>query len=157
MRKSAQRVATASADDAVRGHLRQRLRRSVAWVMAAVTTTGLLLVATASSGEASPAFQGDCGRLTCTVRLDRAQTRNARDAGAVIGLAAGGCGALSLGVLSPVCAAAVAPVAGVVAVAAARFYEQGDCLQIKVAKIAPAGGVPPALPGAVRRGTRNCT
>jgi hypothetical protein len=135
---------------------RRYVRRAVAATMVAPVATGLMLVISAPSAEASPPFQGDCGSLTCTVRLDRAQTRNARDAGAVIGIVAGACASVSLGTLAPVCGAAIAPAAGITALAAARFYEQGDCLQIKFSKIPGPGGLPVGIPGSVRRGTRNC-
>ncbi|MFC7533231.1 hypothetical protein [Actinoplanes sp. GCM10030250] len=120
-------------------------------------TTGAMVVISPPAAQASPPFQGDCGHLTCTVRIDRAQTRNARDAGAVIGIAAGACGVFSAGTLAVVCGGAVAPAAGLLALAAARYYEQGDCLQIKFTKYPGPGGVRAAWPGAVKRGTRNCT
>ncbi|MGK5680265.1 hypothetical protein [Actinoplanes sp. URMC 104] len=91
------------------------------------------------------------------MRIDRAQTRNARDAGAVIGIAAGACGVFSAGTLAVVCGGAVAPAAGLLALAASRYYEQGDCLQIKFTKYPGPAGVRAAWPGAVKRGTRNCT
>jgi hypothetical protein len=131
-------------------------QRALAAAMFAPLTTGLLLVVSPPPAQASSPFQGDCGTITCTVRLDRAQTRNARDAGAVIGIVAGACASVSLGTLAPVCGAAVAPAAAITALAAARFYEQGDCLQIKFSKVPGPGGVPVAIPGSVRRGTRNC-
>jgi hypothetical protein len=119
--------------------------------------TGAAVVISQPAAQASPPFQADCGNVTCTVRFDRAQTRNARDAGAVIGIAAGACGVFSAGTLAVVCGGAVAPAAGLVALAAARFYEQGDCLQIKFTKHPGPGGARAAWPGAVKRGTRNCT
>lgn len=100
-------------------------------------------------------FQGDCGDLTCTVRLDRAQTKNARDVGAIIGIAAGACGAVSAGTLALVCGASAAPSAGAISVAANRVYDDGDCIQFKFLK-APVNPPPPAVPGRVKHGTRNC-
>ena len=133
------------------------LRRTAASAMTTLLATGAMVVFSPPAAQASPPFQGDCGHLTCTVRLDRAQTRNARDAYAVIGIAAGACGAISAGTLAVACGAAVAPSAGLLALAAARFYEQGDCLQIKFTKHPGPAGVRAAWPGAVKRGTRNCT
>lgn len=140
----------------VSGTSRRYLQRTLASLMATLMAASLMLVV-AVPAQASPPFQGDCGHLTCTVRLDRAQTRNARDAGAIIGIAAGVCGAVSLGSLSPVCAVAIAPTAGITAIAAARFYEQGDCLQFKISKFRGPNGLPLVMPGSVKRGTRNCT
>jgi hypothetical protein len=133
------------------------LRRILALTAVTLMVSSVMLGISGSAAEASPPFQGDCGWVTCTIRLDRAQTRNARDAGAVIGIAAGACGAASAGTLALVCGAAVAPAAGIIAVAAARFYEQGDCLQFKFLKYPPAGVVQLAVPGSVKRGTRNCS
>ena len=149
---------TVTAKSAERGDRQgARARRTVTLL---ITAALVLACGVFFAGEAQAAghqtFQGDCGRVTCTVRLDRAQTRNARDAGGVIGIAAGVCGVFSGGTLALVCGAAVAPAAGVIGLAANRFYEQGDCLQIKFTK----PGLPGprlAWPGSVKRGTRNCT
>jgi hypothetical protein len=133
------------------------IRRKVLTLLmaAVVAVAGLVLSAGSAQADDHHTFQGDCGRITCTVRIDRAQTRNARDVGGIIGIAAGACGVFSAGTLAVVCGAAVAPAAGVIALAANRFYEQGDCLAIKFTK--------PGLPGpqlawptSVKRGTRNC-
>ena len=96
--------------------------------------------------------QGDC-RFTCTIRIDRAQTRNARDASWIIGAAAGACAIVSAGTLALVCGASVAPAAVVLAVAAGRFYENGNCLGIR---FLPTPPVSPAWPVEVRKGTYNC-
>ena len=113
-------------------------------------------VATTSSTTypvvADPWVQGDCGWVTCTIRFDRASTRNARDAGWLIGAAAGMCAVLTGGILAVVCGAAIGPSAVIIAVYAGRYYESGNCLQIKVTKSWPAA----AWPGSVKRGTRNC-
>jgi hypothetical protein len=100
----------------------------------------------------SSTFEGSCGLFTCTVRLNRPATRNARDASWVISTAASMCGFIP----PPgniICGAAVAAGAVIVAVAAGRFYEQGDCLAINF-------NHPPlpsaAWPSKVSRGDHNC-
>jgi hypothetical protein len=132
------------------------LRRMVVLLLVtAAVTAGTVFSAGVAHADGHKTFQGDCGRLTCTVRVDRAQTRNARDAGGVIGIAAGVCGVFSAGTLAIVCGGAIAPAAGVIALAANRYYEQGDCLAIKFTK----PGLPGpqlAWPASVKRGTRNC-
>lgn len=102
---------------------------------------------------ADPTFQGDCGWVTCTVRLSRGATRNARDASWIIGAAAGACGVLSGGTLAVVCGAAIAPASVVLAVAAGRYYEDGNCLGIRFTKTPPATA---AWPVSVKRGSYNC-
>jgi hypothetical protein len=101
---------------------------------------------------ADPSFQGDCGYTTCTLRFNRARTRDARDASWLISAAAGACGVATGGTLALVCGAAIAPAAVVIAVAAGRYYEDGDCLKIKFPVI---GGI--AWPGRVKHGDYNCT
>lgn len=101
---------------------------------------------------ADPTFQGDCGIITCTLRLNRASTRNARDAGWLIAAAAGGCAVISAGVGAVVCGAAVAPAATLLAVAAGRYWENGNCLGIKIA-VAPGT---PSWPTQVKKNTFNC-
>lgn len=49
------------------------------------------------------------------------------------------------------CGAAIAPAAVVIAVAAGRYYEVGNCLGVRFSKI---GGL--AWPVEVRKGTYNC-
>lgn len=100
---------------------------------------------------ADPAFQGDCGIVSCTARLDRAATRNARDASWLIGAAAAICGVASGGALAIVCAAGVAPASVVLAVAAGRYYENGNCLAIKYYVVGGAG-----WPSEVKKGQYNC-
>lgn len=85
---------------------------------------------TAFPVTADPTFQGSCGWFTCTIRLSRGATRNARDAAWIIGAAGGACGVVTAGAAAIVCGAAIAPGAVVLAVAAGRFYEEGDCLAI---------------------------
>lgn len=56
--------------------------------------------ATAFPVTADPTFSGSCGWFTCTVRLNRAATRNARDASWIIAATAGACGAVTAGTAS---------------------------------------------------------
>ncbi|MFN8018785.1 MAG: hypothetical protein U0P45_11760 [Acidimicrobiales bacterium] len=102
---------------------------------------------------ADPSFQGDCGYVTCTLRLNRARTRDARDAGWIIAAAGGACAVMSAGALAVVCGAAVAPAAVVLAVAAGRYYEDGDCLKIKFS-VTPGSS---AWPERLEHGDYNCT
>ena len=102
---------------------------------------------------ADPSFQGDCGYVTCTLRLNRAMTKNARDAGAIIGIAAGACATFS-GPVAIVCGAAIAPAAGITAVLAARYYDDGDCIKFKFYPVPPTGA---AIPERLDHGTYNCT
>jgi hypothetical protein len=98
-------------------------------------------------------FQGDCGWFTCTIRLNRAATRSARDAGWLISAAAGMCAVLASGPGAVVCGAAVAPAAVGLAVFAGRYWEEGNCLGIKLTH----PPIPPrAWPSKVRRGKYNC-
>ncbi len=100
---------------------------------------------------ADPWVQGDCGWATCTIRFDRAATRNARDAGWLVAAAAGACAVVG-GVTAIICGAAIAPSAVVIAVAAGRYYEEGKCLGIKFTKTYPAV----AWPVSYSRGYKNC-
>ena len=100
---------------------------------------------------ADPSLQADCGWVTCTVRFDRATTRNARDAAWLVSTAAVLCSAIG-GVGAAVCGFAFALGAVEIAVFAGRYYESGNCLQLKVTKSWPAVW----WPGSVRRGTQNC-
>jgi hypothetical protein len=102
----------------------------------------------------SSTFQGDCSWVTCTIRLNRAATRNARDASWLIGAAAGACAVVTEGAGAVVCGAAIAPAAVVLAVAAGRYYESGDCLGIKFTH-PPVPSV--AWPSSVEHGTHNCS
>lgn len=101
---------------------------------------------------ADPWIQGDCGIVTCTVRFDRATTRNIRD-GANLGAIAGGVVTIFSGGI-------VLPVAGVItaflaanSVFAGRYYENGNCFGIKVV---PGVVVNPWWPSEVTRNTHNC-
>jgi hypothetical protein len=102
----------------------------------------------------SSTFQGDCGWVTCTLRLNRAATRNARDAGWLIAAAAGACGVVTSGAGAVVCGAAIAPAAVTLAVFAGRYYEDGDCLGIKFTH-PPVPSV--AWPSRVKHGSYNCS
>jgi hypothetical protein len=110
---------------------------------------------------ADPKFQADCGNISCTVRLDRATTRTVRDASQVVLLGASICGYIATAVGGPLaaaaaaaCALAIAPAAVVISIAAARYYENGNCLQLKVFPNPVTGAV--TVPGEVKKGTRNC-
>ena len=100
---------------------------------------------------ADPWVQGDCGWVTCTIRFDRATTRNVRDAGALIAISAGACSVVS-GPAGVICGASIAPSAGLIALAAQRFHEEGKCLGIKFTKNFP----PFAWPVSYSRGYMNC-
>jgi hypothetical protein len=100
---------------------------------------------------ADSSLQADCGWATCTIRLDQATTRNAREAGWLIATSAALCSPIG-GVGAAVCGFAVGFSAVEIAVFAGRYYEAGNCIQLKVTKSWP----PAWWPGSVRRGTRNC-
>lgn len=104
---------------------------------------------------ADPAFQGDCGNISCTLRLDHAQTKNARDASGIIELAAGACTVIGGPVATIMCSAAIAPQAGILAIAANRFDGNGNCLGIRFSLYTGAFGYP-AYPVEVKAGTYNC-
>jgi hypothetical protein len=103
---------------------------------------------------ADPSFHGDCGYVTCTLRFNRARTRDARDAGYLIVGAGSACATFSQA-LRVVCAGAVAPAALALSIAAQRWYEDGDCLKIKFNKVPVPGIV--AWPQRLDHGTYNCT
>lgn len=99
---------------------------------------------------ADPAIQANCGWTSCTLRLDRAQTRNARDAAAVGMILGSAC--FLTGAAAGWCGFAVAISVGPIALAAARVYESGNCLSVTFNYF---GGH--SLPlGSVKRGTYNC-
>ncbi|MGW4719565.1 hypothetical protein [Nocardia sp. NPDC004260] len=95
--------------------------------------------------------QSDCGNITCTIRLDRAQTRSARDKSWLVG-AGSGLICAPLNVAGTVCAGVIALVATDIAVDAGTYYENGNCIGIRV--------IPHGLTFAgtteVTRGTYNC-
>ncbi|WP_143175346.1 hypothetical protein [Cryptosporangium aurantiacum] len=103
--------------------------------------------------EASPRFQADCGRFSCTIRFNHQTTRDATDAAGVLAAIGGGCATVS-GPLAPVCGAAIAPSAAILALAANRYDRAGDCLGIRIYK--PINGLTTAIPRRVKGGTRNC-
>jgi hypothetical protein len=103
---------------------------------------------------ADPTVSGSCGWVHCTMRLNRAATRNARDAGWLITFAAGACGVVTGGAAAVACAAAIAPAAGVVAVFAGRYYVAGNCLAINFTH---PPFPPVAWPSQVKRHDHNCT
>jgi hypothetical protein len=100
----------------------------------------------------SPAFQADCGWITCTIRLNRATTRNARDAGWLISAAGVFCGFAGPG--AAVCAAAIIPPSVTLAVFAGRYWEEGNCLGIRFSR-PPIPSV--AWPVRVKHGSYNCS
>lgn len=102
---------------------------------------------------ADPTVSGGCGWVNCTMRLNRAATRNARDAGWIIPFAAGACGVVTGGAAAVACAAAIAPAAGLLAVFAGRYYEAGNCLAIKFTH---PPFPPAAWPSQVKRHSHNC-
>ncbi len=99
---------------------------------------------------AASAFEANCGIISCKLYFDRAQTRNARDFWWLIGVGASACFFLS-GPAAPICAVAVAAQAGSINAYAGRFYEDGDCIKLKVFISGP-----PIIPERHKRGVRNC-
>lgn len=94
-------------------------------------------------GVIRPQWQFDWGIVTGTLYLNRKETRNARDAGYIVGLAASVCSAGF-----PVCYP-VAAQAGGIGIAAGRYYEEGNCVKLKV--------IGPTLkPERHKKGKRNC-
>lgn len=94
-------------------------------------------------GMVRPRWQFNWGIVTGTLYLNRKETRNARDAGYIVGLAASVCSAGF-----PVCYP-VAAQAGGIGIAAGRYYEEGNCVKLKV--------IGPTLkPERHKKGQRNC-
>ncbi|MEV0301862.1 hypothetical protein [Streptomyces prasinus] len=84
------------------------------------------IVEPAQDGLIRPQWKFDWGIVTGTLYLNRKETRNARDAGYVVGLAASVCSAGF-----PICYP-VAAQAGGIGIAAGRYYEEGNCVKLKV-------------------------
>jgi hypothetical protein len=104
----------------------------------------------------SEPFDADCGLLPphCTIRLNREMTRRARDAAQVGGpIAAAACTRVPVPLVAGVCAAAVAAGSQLLATFASNYYEDGDCLGIKVAAVP----TPAVAPTRVKRGDHNCS
>jgi hypothetical protein len=99
---------------------------------------------------ADPHITVNCGLFSCSVRFDRAWTRNARDVAWVASVGAVVC-ALITGPGAVACALAWGLQTVVIAVAAGRYYEDGDCLGVKKYHVAGVW-----FPFRVVRGTRNC-
>jgi hypothetical protein len=105
-----------------------------------------------------PAFQGDCGIVTCTIRFDRAWTKRIRDFGGDAGLIAGAIATAAASVAGPV-GAAVGAAAGVIvgvranifSTQAGDFYSNGNCFGVKFPPIVQLG-----WGTQVTRGTYNC-
>jgi len=148
---------------------RNRVRRS--WKGAALTVAlplALASPAAASAGQNvvhgiapssqavinSAPYEASCGLLppNCTVRLNRATTRNARDTAQLAGPIATAACALVPGP-GAICAAVIGGGAAGLAVIATRYYEDGDCLALK---IMPAP-TPLVSPERVKRGEHNCS
>ncbi|MEU2992710.1 hypothetical protein ABZ772_20565 [Streptomyces griseoincarnatus] len=90
-----------------------------------------------------PQWEFNWGIVTGTLYLNRKETRNARDAGYIVALAAGVCSAGF-----PVCFPLTAQ-AGGIGIAAGRYYEEGNCVKLKV--------IGPTLkPERHKKGQRNC-
>ncbi|MCW7991524.1 hypothetical protein XF35_41610 [Streptomyces platensis subsp. clarensis] len=64
--------------------------------------------------------------MTGTLYLNRNETRNARDAGYIVALGAAVCSAAG-GICMPIAAQA-----GGIAIAAGRYYEEGNCVKLKI-------------------------
>lgn len=94
--------------------------------------------------------QADCGWVTCTVRLSRDLTRQARDLGRLLQIGATLCARFS-GLVGAICWGAVLPAASLLAEFASRYYNNGNCLGMRFNLLGPA-----AWPVEVRRGTYDC-
>ena len=101
---------------------------------------------------ADPWIQADCGIVTCTVRFDRATTRNIRDGAGLGGIASGVVAVFSGGILVPA-ATVIGAFLGANGIIAGRYYENGNCFGIKVV---PGGAINPWWPTRVTRNTYNC-
>ncbi|WP_030423444.1 hypothetical protein [Streptomyces sp. NRRL F-5065] len=94
-------------------------------------------------GMLNPQWEFNWGIVTGTLYLNRTETRNARDAGYIVALAAGVCSAGF-----PICFPITAQ-AGGIGIAAGRYYEEGNCVKLKV--------IGPTLkPERHKKGQRNC-
>ncbi len=103
---------------------------------------------------ADPKVQADCGIITCTVRLNRATTRNIRDGAALSAIAAGVVSAFSGGVAAPA-AAVIAAWLGVYGLITGRYYENGNCFGYKfLREYAFSPGY--WYPTQVKKNTYNC-
>ena len=105
----------------------------------------------------SAPVSASCGLLppACTVRLNRSMTRRARDAAGFAGsVGTAACSEISLPVVTRVCTGLVIVSAGTLATAATNYYEDGDCLAIKISPLPPPGS---ALPERVKHGDHNCS
>ncbi|MFG1797513.1 hypothetical protein [Nocardia sp. NPDC049149] len=128
------------------------VKRAIAISVLMASAFGMSTVLPAGVAAADPT-QSDCGNITCTVRLDRAQTRNARDRSWLVGA---GSGLICVGLGGAgrtVCAGVIALVATDIAVNAGRYYEDGNCIGIRLLQhtnLTYAGTTE------VTRGTYNC-
>jgi hypothetical protein len=114
-------------------------------------------VAPASQAAAlSEAFDTSCGLLPpkCTLRLNRATTRRARNAAALAGtIAAGACDPVDIPGWQTACRTVIGLSVGGLVLAASNYYEDGDCLGIEIL----IGPVPIASPQRVKHGDHNCS
>jgi hypothetical protein len=104
----------------------------------------------------SEAFDTSCGLLPpkCTLRLNRATTRRARNAATLAGtIAAGACDPVDIPTFQTVCRSLIGLSVGGLVLAASNYYEDGDCLGIELL-VAP---VPVASPVRVKHGDHNCS
>jgi hypothetical protein len=132
-------------------------------LMAAATTvlsaSALLAGGGIASAAESPTVQGDCGRVTCTIRFDRDATRDIRDGFAIGAGAAGTCAAIPNVPIPPlirgICGSVALPLA-VDQVIAGRIYENGNCLGLRYVKKFGPDQPPIVWPVSVKGGTRNC-
>lgn len=107
---------------------------------------------------ADPIIQADCGYVTCTVRYDRAATKNIRDLSGINALAATFLSTvlivLKVTLIPGLVVAVVATWLGANAIVAGRYYGNGNCFGIKMSKQVP---LPVTwTPTEVKYNTYNC-
>ena len=130
--------------------------RPVSFYVCAFNSVGSACGETLSmrSGVVHQPTQADCGYITCTIRLDRALTRDARDfawyAAPAMALICS-----KLGPYALICEAAAVTAGVALSVQANRYYEVGNCVSIRFG----LNALPPLPAWAVevRYGTYNCT
>ncbi|MEZ4358921.1 MAG: hypothetical protein R3B48_01990 [Kofleriaceae bacterium] len=101
---------------------------------------------------AARSLQHDCGIVTCTIRLNRAWTKRAQSASAITSIASSACALIALppGVIA--CKAALTGIGLVVSNRAKTYYNAGNCIGIRYARV-PSG---PGYPVQVKRNSYNC-
>lgn len=100
---------------------------------------------------ADPSYQGDCGYVTCTVRFNRAKTLEASKTAQFLSLIGTACSALGPAAGVP-CGLAATAEALYISYQAGEYYDDGDCLKIKVSP-----GAVTAWPQRLEHGDYNCT